>query len=98
MFKVSVREEREGQQVANVSLEVEGCLAGAWVSELEKCWQIERARFGKHMYVRLTGVTFIDEAGKQLLAEMFQEGAKLEGNGCMVRAILAKIMGQRIGT
>jgi hypothetical protein len=89
MFKVSVKQESVG-----TSLYVEGRLAGPWVLEMEKCWQAEQARVGsKIIIVRLGAVTFIDDEGKALLARMFQGGAKLEGHGCLVRAILDGITG-----
>ena len=89
MFKVSVKREADG-----ASLYVEGRLAGPWVAELEKCWQVERSRAGSEfIIVRLGAVTFIDdEEGKALLAQEGDDrGAKLEGHGCLVRAIVAGI-------
>jgi hypothetical protein len=90
MLKVSVAKEEQG-----VSLAVEGRLAGPWVSELEECWRHQRVRLTQGICVRLNGVSFIDEAGKELLARMFHDGTKLEGSGCLVRAILAKIAAQK---
>jgi hypothetical protein len=37
-------------------------------------------------------VTFIDGAGKQLLAEMRRQGAVLTAEGCMTKAIVEEIM------
>ncbi len=91
MLKVSIKEEPTG-----VALEVEGRLAGPWVAELEQCWLREETRcWGRDLAVRLCAVTFIDEAGKQLLARMVDRGAKLQGNGCMIRAIVAGIIAER---
>jgi hypothetical protein len=87
MLKVSVKEDSSG-----LALDVEGRLAGPWVAELEQCWKREEARTGgKPCSVRLRAVSFIDDAGKQLLSRMHESGAILEGNGCMVRAIVAGI-------
>jgi hypothetical protein len=93
MLKVSVTEQNPG-----VSLGVEGRLAGPWVPALEECWRNQRVQLAQSICVRLNGVSFIDEAGKDLLARMFRDGAKLEGSGCLVRAILAKIVGQKSAT
>ena len=87
VLKVSVNEDSTG-----VALDVEGRLAGPWVAELEECWKREQARVGgKPCSVRLQAVSFIDDAGKQLLSRMHEAGANLQGNGCMVRAIVAGI-------
>lgn len=89
MLKVSVKED-EG----HISLDVEGRLAGPWVPELEHCWERERERAaGRPLSVRLCAVSFVDEDGKELLSRMAADGAKIEGNGCLVRAIIAKILG-----
>src|SRR5438445_3953712 len=82
MLKISVKDEESQKQLL---LEVEGRLAGPWVEELERSWQAERQRTSPEgILVRLAHVTFIDEAGKELLSRIFQAGAKLEGSGCMV--------------
>jgi hypothetical protein len=43
----------------------------------------------------LKAVSYIDPAGKQLLAEMRQQGAEITGCGCMVRAFVEEIMGKK---
>jgi hypothetical protein len=40
----------------------------------------------------LNAVTFIDAAGRKLLAEMYRQGIKLEATGCMTRSIVDEIM------
>ena len=89
MLKISIKESAD-----QISLDVEGRLAGPWVEELQHCWeaQLER-KSNKPLYVRLCAVSFIDDAGQSLLTRMVGAGAKLEGNGCLVRAIIAKILG-----
>jgi anti-anti-sigma regulatory factor len=91
MLKISVKDEEPQKQLL---LEVEGRLAGPWVEELERSWEAERRRtLSEDIIVRLSNVTFIDEAGRELLSKIFHAGAKLEGSGCMVRAIIARITG-----
>jgi outer membrane protein TolC/anti-anti-sigma regulatory factor len=87
MLKITtIREERL------TTLELEGKLAGAWVKELEKCWGEElRASPGTPIQICLRAVSFIDSAGKELLAEMHRQGAELVALGCMTRAIIAEI-------
>ena len=91
MLKISVKDEEPQKHVL---LEVEGRLAGPWVQELERSWEAERQKApSADIIVRLSSVSFIDEAGKELLTKIFRAGAKLEGSGCMVRAVIARIMG-----
>jgi hypothetical protein len=52
-----------------VTVQLEGRLAGPWVRELEDCWHaIEAGRRSSILRFDLTGVTFIDAAGKELVA------------------------------
>lgn len=84
-------EKRRGKTVLNV----EGRLAGAWVSALEQCWR-ERAAAEKFC-VNLCGVSFIDAAGKVLLKEIHREGGKLLAEGCLNQAIVHEIETERTG-
>jgi len=91
MLKISVKDEGPEKKVL---LEVEGRLAGPWVEELERCWESERKRVPSEVIVvRLSNVSFIDDAGRELLGKISHAGSKLEGHGCMVRAIIARIIG-----
>lgn len=91
MLKISVKNEEAAKPVL---LEVEGRLAGPWVEELERSWQAQRRQApSEGILVRLAHVSFIDDAGRELLSRIFQAGGKLEGSGCMVRAIIARITG-----
>ena len=70
--------------------ELEGSLAGAWVQELEDCWR-KAANSDRPVRVMVCAVTFIDDKGKTLLAEMHQHGAELVAEGCMNSAIVEEI-------
>jgi outer membrane protein len=72
--------------------ELEGKLSGEWVKELERCWRGRSSRNGVATQVHLKAVTFIDPAGKQLLAEMHARGAEIRGCGCMTRAVVEDII------
>jgi anti-anti-sigma regulatory factor len=75
-----------------LTFQLEGRLAGPWLRELEECWQINLARQRKPILrVDLTGVTFIDDAGKACLAAMYCQGADFVAADCMTKAILAEI-------
>jgi len=91
MLKISVK---DGEPHERVLLEVEGRLVGPWVDELERCWERARDRVSSEVIVvRLANVSFIDDAGRELLSRISNAGSKLEGEGCMVRAIIARIIG-----
>jgi anti-anti-sigma regulatory factor len=75
-----------------LTVQLEGRLAGAWVRELEECWQSTLASQRKPVLrVDLMGVTYIDAAGKKLLAAMHAEGAEFLARGCLNRAMVADI-------
>lgn len=71
-------------------LDLEGRLAGLWVDELRECW-LSVAASGSAVRVMLCAVTFIDDEGKRLLAEMHRQGVELVAEGCMNQAIVAEI-------
>ena len=75
-----------------LTFQLEGKLAGPWVQELELCWQTTLASQRKPVLrFDLTGVTFVDAAGKQFLAAMHLEGAEFVVSGCLMRAMVAEI-------
>lgn len=74
------------------TLTLEGRLAGIWVSELERCWHTVRAtRHGQSLCIDLRELTFVDVAGKQLLADMYQCGADLMASGCLMKCVVEDI-------
>src|SRR6202140_1474762 len=80
------------QKPGKISLTVEGKLAGPWVSALEQSWRdLRNSSSGKSLSINLCGVSFIDAAGKALLAEIHQQGAKLVAEGCLNQAIVREI-------
>jgi hypothetical protein len=86
MLKITVRTDPTG-----TSFELEGKLIGPWVQELEDCWQ-EVARSQRSIKVLLCAVTFIDDKGRGLLAEMHRQGAELVAEGCINKAIIDEIV------
>ena len=67
-----------------------GRLGGPWVDELRSVWQRIREHLPRvHTVVDLKEVTFIDEAGEQLLAEMQSAGADLVATGVEHEHLLA---------
>ena len=64
MLKITTRTDPTG-----TSFELERKLAGPWVQELEACWR-EVIESDGSVRVLFCAVTFIDDSGKELLAEM----------------------------
>lgn len=74
--------------------ELEGKLSGDWVKELERCWKERSSPVGVPLRVHLKTVSYIDAAGRQLLAEMHGRGVEIIGCGCMTRAVVEEITRQ----
>jgi len=88
MLKISPRVE-----AGIVVLELEGKLAGLWVKELRSSWQSTAVTPGiSATRVDLSSVTFIDQEGKNLLREMYREGANLVATGCLNKCIVEGII------
>ncbi len=66
----------------NITLKLEGKLSGPWVEEFERCWNTSTDIYRKKgLVVDLSGVIFVDPAGKRLLCSISHEGAQLVGSG-----------------
>lgn len=71
---------------------VAGKLVGPWVKVLEECWQkavVERP--GSAIMVNLADVTFIDAAGRVLLARMCKQGVALVPAGVLMEGVVEEI-------
>jgi hypothetical protein len=87
MFRVSFSDTAEGQR-----WNLHGQLAGPWVDELRSCWKSARDRAPLACaIVDLKQVTFIDQAGEKLLAEMRSAGAELIATGVEHQHLLATL-------
>ena len=65
-----------------VTLKLEGSLAGAWVAELEEAWRDSNSKLaGRVIRVDLTDVDRVDPAGKYLLALLRDQGTGLVASG-----------------
>jgi ABC-type transporter Mla MlaB component len=89
MLRITIKKEDSSEV-----WELEGKLSGEWVCELDRLWK-ERSPQTGSTEVHLKAVSYIDPAGKELLAEMRQQGAEIRGYGCMVRAFVEEIMGRK---
>jgi anti-anti-sigma regulatory factor len=90
MMKIQMKE-LDGELV----LQVEGRLAGAFVPELENCWQIARAdQRSRKISIDLKSVTCVDRAGRYLLQLMHSNGVGFLRAGLATQDILEQIMEQ----
>jgi ABC-type transporter Mla MlaB component len=73
---------------------VEGTLSGGWVDALETSWRQAQSQLngnGKSLCIDLSGVTFIDDKGRDLLARIIRGGAELRTAGIMTRTVVEEI-------
>ncbi len=74
------------------TFQLEGSLAGPWLQEFEACWQnILNQQHKPVLRIDLSGVTFINDAGKACLAAMHGQGAEFIAADCMTKAVVAEI-------
>jgi hypothetical protein len=57
---------------------------------LERVWQSNRSP-AKHVYVKLEDVTYVDDAAKDLLRRMVEDGVKLLATDLFMTAIVQEI-------
>ena len=87
MLRITIHDNQE-----SLCFQLEVRLAEPWLRELEECWQSTLAQKRKPILrVDLTGVTFIDDAGKTCLAAMHRQGAELVAADCLTKEIVAEI-------
>ena len=69
MLRITISE-----QAAKVMLKLEGRIVGPWTAELARTWQSLRPSLaGKKLAVDLCGVSYIDLAGRGVLAEIYRK-------------------------
>jgi len=81
-----------------LTFRLEGRLEGVWVQELEASLESSLARpSDSTVRVDLTGVTFIDAAGKRSLANIHKRGAEFTAADCLTKAIVEEVTAPRPG-
>jgi len=79
-----------------VILKLEGKLSGPWVEEFDRCWHLSTDIYkSKGLVVDLTGVTFVDPAGKKLLCSISSGGGQLVGSGLVPKSLIDEICVER---
>jgi hypothetical protein len=87
MLRVAYSDTNRGQHWV-----LSGRLAGPWVDELRTFWRLVRERAPcAPAVVDLKDVTFVDEAGRGLLAEIRSAGAAFVASGVENRHLLATL-------
>ena len=86
MLRITIHDNLE-----SLTFQLEGRLAGAWVREVEECRRRTLAGRRPAVRVDLTGVTFIDAAGKAYLVDMHRQGAEFVAADCLTKAVVAEI-------
>ena len=86
---IRVSQIREGSKQR---LLVAGTLSGDWVDILENCWlEAPHAPNREPIRVDLSGITYVDDKGRELLTRMIQDGAELLATGVMTTAVIEQI-------
>jgi len=86
-----ITRQQDGQ---TITLKIEGCLAGEWVNEMKRCWdEVKTDASRRAIRIDLTDVTFIDVAGRGLLAQMFASGAIAGAANVMTKAVVEQLTG-----
>ena len=75
-----------------VTLKLEGSLAGTWVLELEDAWRA--ASSDRLLCLDLTAVDQVDSAGKYLLVLLRERGVRLVASGLVMTEIVAELVEQ----
>lgn len=90
MLRVTVSDDEKG-----ATFKLEGKLAHEWVAEAEKAWLgFSATPRRERIAVDLCGVSFVDDAGRDLLVRMHGSGARLVGTSLMTSALIEEICGE----
>ena len=77
---------------SSLTFKLAGKLAGEWTPELERCWRNAVSTWQPNaINVELAEVTFVDEAGKQLLTQMAMVGVTLIASDVVMKALVEQI-------
>ena len=89
MFRATLQEESD-----RLVMKLEGSLTGEFVREVEGFWKgvQQQPSAQKPLVIDLAATTFVNAAGKALLARMYESGAQLVGRGPLTRAMVESIV------
>jgi ABC-type transporter Mla MlaB component len=87
MLKITTQDESY-----QVTLRLEGSVAGTWVTELEDSWRaVSPTLDGRPLCVHLTEVGHVDNAGRYLLALLRYRGVLLAADGIVMTELVRTI-------
>jgi ABC-type transporter Mla MlaB component len=90
LLRISVQ-----KRYGSIILTLEGKLIGPWVGELERAWRSTGAR--EDVWVDLCQVSFVDASGKDLLAQMWHEGAQFVADSPLMKQVVEEVTGSPEG-
>lgn len=94
MLKITIHKEAH-----STTFRLEGRLAGPWVQELERCWTSAMSHPEKRsINLNLSGVTYVDAGGKELLKTIHEAGGILAASGCLMSCLVRDITQSVHGT
>ena len=87
MLRITVRKKLQA-----IIFQLEGRLTDPWLEELAGCWRRTLSQNSTPtIRVDLTGLTFVDDAGKQYLKAMHSQGAEFVTSDCETKSIVDEI-------
>jgi ABC-type transporter Mla MlaB component len=77
VLRITINDERD-----KVILKLEGRVAGPWTAELNRTWRsLSPSLKHKELLVDLCGVSYVDQQGRDILAEIYRQNhAQFEAN------------------
>jgi anti-anti-sigma regulatory factor len=75
-------------------VKLEGKIAGPWASEFDRTWhELAKSLNSRKLCVDLCEVTYVDEAGRKLLREIYQKtGAEIIGDSPLTKYFVEEAM------
>jgi hypothetical protein len=75
-----------------IVLELEGCLTGPVVGEVEMCWRnTTTVQHRGPIQIDLRGVCHVDREGRALMERLYREGAWFVTKGCVMPEVVREI-------
>ena len=87
MLRVTKRDQGD-----SVNFKLEGKLAGCWVDVMEQAWKRALADApDRPVLIDLSGITYADAHGTELLGRMYRAGASLHATSLLAKGIVEDI-------
>ena len=72
-------------------MKLEGRLTDVFVPEVERAWRETTSRYSGSVRVDLRGVYLVDEAGRELMTQMYHAGAAFLASGCVMPELVREV-------